>query len=276
MPVLHLNKKYCIDTDAPQVKADGLRVWVGGEAGSGKSNACMLLMSQFLEQGGQVLVLDPHAEYGALWEVRPGGKSRVVSFGYGTNYVESESVDLMLHHLDEGHSLLVDLSHWALRSSVRSEFVASLIAEIYAAKQKRRSRPLLVLVEEAHLFAPQVQTKGDAEAIRNFVNAITGGRKFGLHFVLASQRQSLVDSNVVSQCNLRLFLRVSEQKDWSNVVKKYMPPRTKVTWYRDDKTDLNKFDSGEAVLVSRWFPVERVKLALPKTPVKLFNEEEEE
>ena len=111
------------------------------------------------------------------------------------------------------------------------------------------------------------QQQGDAKNIRIFVNAITGGRKFGLHFILASQRQSLVDSNVVSQCNVRIFLRVSEQKDWKNVIRGYLPPTCTVTWHKNDKTDLNMFDSGDALLVSRWFPVQRIRLLKSKVPV---------
>lgn len=274
MPVITLDKTHRIDTESSAVKSDGLRVWVGGESGSGKSNACMLLVAQYVKGGGQALVLDPHGEYGALWELRPGGKHRIACYGYGSNYIETASVQLVIHHLEQGHTVVLDLSHWALRPGERTAFVAELIAELYYLRQRQAGKTL-VLVEESHLFIPQNQSEGDAVAIRTFVAAITGGRKFGLHFVLASQRQSLVDSNVVSQCNLRLFLRISEQKDWVRVVKQYLPPKAKVTWYKGDKkTDLNMFEPGDAVLVSRWYPVQRIHLLRPEVPVKLFNREE--
>lgn len=272
MPALKLDKKHVINTDSPEVKADGLRVWVGGEAGSGKSTACMLLVSQFVVQGGQALVLDPHGEYGGLWELAP---RRVQVYGYGENWVEPESVDLVMHHIEVGQTVVLDLSHWSLQSGKRSKFVGDLIAALYAFRQRKRG-VTLVVAEEAHLFAPQVQKKSDVPTIEAFVGALTGGRKFGLHFVLATQRQSLVDSNVLSQCNVRLFLRISENKDWSRVVRNYVPPsmRKSVTWYtNDEKTDLNHFASGEALLISRWFPVSRIKLNRPTIEVRTLSED---
>lgn len=272
MPTIRLDAKNAIDTKAPEVLSDGLRIWVGGESGSGKSTACMLIASQFVAQGGQALVLDPHGEYGALWELRP---KSVQVYGYGENWIEPESVDLVLHHISEGQTVVLDLSHWVMERKVRTKFVGHLIAGLYALRQKSRGTTLVV-VEEAHLFAPQVQQKDDVKTIDAFVGALTGGRKFGLHFVLATQRQSLVDSNVLSQCNVRLFLRISENKDWKNVVRQYIPPSMKdcVTWYQeDDKTDINKFDSGDALLISRWFPIQRIHLNRPSVPVRTFRED---
>ncbi len=273
MPLIRLDKKHVIDTDSKEVKGDGLRVWIGGEPGSGKSNACMLIVAQYIEQGGQALILDVHGEYSALWSLRPGGKRRIVTYGYGDGHpVGEESVELVMNHLRDGHSVVLDLSHWALKPRVCAAFVGDLIHELYVYRQQNPKGNTLVLVEEAHIFAPQNQSVGDADNIRTFVLALTGGRKFGLHVVMASQRQSLVDINVVSQCNVRLFLRVSEQKDWRNVVRNYLPPKCSVTWYKDDKTDLNKFDSGDAILVSRWFPVERVHLNQSAIPVDVTVE----
>jgi DNA helicase HerA-like ATPase len=269
-PIITLDKKHIIDTGSKTVQDDGMRVWIGGESGSGKSSACMLLVSQYIAQGGQALVLDPHGEYSALWGIRP---SKVTIFGYGGNYVEDSSVSLVMHHIEEGHSVVLDLSHWALRSKVRGDFVAQLAAELFELRKRKKGRTLLV-AEEAHLFAPQTQQKGDAESVRTFVDVVTAGRKFGLHIVLASQRQSLVDSNVVSQCNVRLFLRISEAKDWQKVVKQYLPPKSNITWYQKaPKTDLNQFDSGEAILVSRWWPVERIRLNLPSVKVGVIQQE---
>lgn len=270
MPTLKLDSKHVIDTEAPEVRDDGLRVWIGGESGSGKSSACMLLVSQFVAQGGQALVLDPHGEYGALWEAKP---AKVVLYGYGENWVQPESDDMVMHQIEQGFTVVLDLSHWTLQRRVRSKFVGDLIGALYTYRQ-RKPGTTLVVAEEAHLFAPQAQQKGDIEAIEAFIGALTGGRKFGLHFVLATQRQSLVDSNVLSQSNVRLFLRISEHKDWSRVVKQYVPPKVKVTWYEGDKTtDLHSFPSGDALLISRWFPVERIHLNRPTLPVRTFSAE---
>lgn len=257
---LRLDKNHIINLRSKEVIADGLRVWVGGESGSGKSTAAMSLMSQAALQGVQILVLDAHAEYGNLWEAAPG---RIARFGYGSEPIGQHSVEMCVELLREGKSLLLDLSHWTdLYPMECDTFVLNLMRGLYELR-RREPQQMLVLIEEAQSFAPQQQTKGQTENVRLFTAVATGGRKFGINFLLASQRQSLVDSNVIAACNVRLFLRVSEQKDWKKM-KTYVPPGLKLTFGTDTATDIKKFKSGEALLVSRWFKAARIRLDLPQ------------
>jgi len=268
---LVLNKKegLVINLADAAVKADGLRVFLGGESGSGKSNAAMLIASQWVEQGGQAIVLDAHGEYGALWEARPGGDTSVVRFGYGEPPVREESVEWCMSYVREGHSLVLDLSHWTDLHPVKlDKFVRELMTDLY---ELRRQKPkqTLVLIEEAQAFAPQQQSAGQAQNIRLFTALITGGRKFGLNFVLSTQRQSLVDSNIIAGCNVRLFMRISEAKDWKKL-KPYLPPKFPVLFGSGGKKDIRSFASGETIALSRWFKPGRVRLDLPDVPVRKF------
>lgn len=267
--VLSEEKGLVVNLSDPSVKADGLRVFLGGESGSGKSNAAMLIASQWVEQGGQAIVLDAHGEYGTLWETRPGGENSVVRFGYGEPPVREESVEWCMSYIREGHSLVLDLSHWTdLHPEKLDAFVRDLMKDLY---ELRRQKPkqTLVLIEEAQAFAPQQQSAGQAQNIRLFTALITGGRKFGLNFVLSTQRQSLVDSNIIAGCNVRLFMRVSEAKDWKKL-KPYVPPNFPVMFGGGAKKDIRAFASGEAIALSRWFKPCRVRLDLPSVPVKRF------
>lgn len=253
----------------PSVKADGLRVFLGGESGSGKSNAAMLIVSQWVEQGGQAIVLDAHGEYGALWESRPGGEHSVIRFGYGEPPVREESVEWCMSYVREGHSLVLDLSHWTdLHPEKLDAFVRELMRDVYELR-RAKPRPTLVLMEEAQAFVPQQQMAGQAANIKLFTALITGGRKFGINFVLSTQRQSLVDSNVIAACNVRLFMRISEAKDWKKM-KPYLPPKFPVTFGGGSKKDIREFLSGETVLLSRWFKPQRIRFDLPSVPVKRF------
>jgi len=267
--ILNAKKKLIVDLEDEKVRADGLRVFIGGESGSGKSNVAMLIAAQWVEQGGQCIVLDAHGEYGALWEARPGGEHSVVRFGYGEPPVGEESVELCMSYLREDHSLVLDLSHWTdLHPDKLDTFVRELLTNLYELRRRKQKRTL-VLVEEAQAFAPQMQMTGQAANVRLFTALITGGRKFGLSFVLSTQRQGLVDSNVIAGCNVRLFMRISEAKDWKKM-KEYIPPKFPVGFGGVVKRDIRNFESGEALALSRWFDSQRVRLDMPSVPVKKF------
>jgi hypothetical protein len=62
-------------------------------------------------------------------------------------------------------------------------------------------------------------------------------------------------------------MRTSEAKDWKKVLKGYIPSKLASFGGRND---IAKFDSGEAVVVSRWLPTMRVRLRTPNTRVKKF------
>ena len=111
---------------------------------------------------------------------------------------------------------------------------------------------------------PQQQGPGQAKNVRTFLKMITEGRKYGLQFILTSQRLALVDINAIAGCNLRLFLRVSEFKDWK-IIKKYLPPTLKVD-FNETRYGIKNFPSGAAVLLCRWTSDARIQLLPPGHP----------
>jgi DNA helicase HerA-like ATPase len=259
-----LTPTHQIDTNSRPVLEDGLRIWVSGEPGSGKSNACMGILEQAMKMGMQVIVFDAHGEYGALWGVRP---TKTASYGYGSAAVTEESVDTALMLVAEGSNLLIDLSHWSdLEPAKLDKFTHEFMRGLYSLR-RRTPRRTLVLLEEAQSVVPQQQSSGQHDNIKLMTSLITGGRKFGINFVLASQRPSLVDHNIVAACNVRLFLRTSEQKDWKRM-KEYLPPKFPVSFGGMAKTDIKKFKAGEAILISRWFDTKRIRLPLAETELR--------
>lgn len=245
-------------------RGDGLRAFVGGESGSGKSSALMLLAEQMVRAGKQIVILDLHGEFQPLWEVRPGGEQSVVTIGYGVDPVDVGSVDSTIERVREGHSVCVDLMHWAdVEPDKLDQFVKAFVRELV---NLRRSAPkqTVLFIEEAASVIPQAERSGQADTIRLFTSVIMGGRKFGLYTVLASQRTSLVNHNVIAGCNVRLFLRSSEQKDWQKVVRHYAPEKLSVDQYR-------KLPSGKAIVSSRWWRSDVVQL--PRATTELRGEQ---
>ena len=220
----------------------------------------MNIAVQLVEAGQQVIMLDPHGEFGALWEIAP---DRVVRIGYGMEPVDENSHERFLDVLKEGQSLLLDLRHWAVLEPAKLDaFVLKFVRDLYRLRVEHPKRCMLV-VEECHQFCPQQQASGQSENVRMFVNVATAGRKFGLNVLLSSQSQSLVDSNLYKQCNVRIFLRTSEFQDWNKRIKRYIPPTLGIGFEA-----IRKFDTGEAVVLSRWTPDARVRLLPPRVAVK--------
>src|SRR5881275_3672792 len=73
-----------------------------------------------------------------------------------------------------------------------------------------RIPPMMLVVEEAHNFCPQV---GQVASSKVFRTLASEGRKFGLGLVIITQRPAKVDKNVLSQCNTQLILKVTNPND---------------------------------------------------------------
>jgi hypothetical protein len=259
---LALAKNRSIDLDGPEVKADGLRIWIAGESGSGKSNVAALIIAQAMAAGRQVVVLDAHGEMGALWQVAPRS---VACVGYLEGYPPGETpVEDCIQLVESGASVFVSMKDWTDTEPEKLDvFVLEFMRRLYALR-KKNPKPTLLVVEEAHQFIPQMQMKGQSKNVRLFIGIITGGRKYGLDAVLCSQRGALVDVSAVAGCNVRIFMRASDHKDWK-VVRQYVPKKLGLT-----HEEFSKFKPGEAILLSRWWEPKRVEIFRPKVaPAKM-------
>jgi hypothetical protein len=267
---ISLTKQGIVDLKSQLVLDDGLRMWTTGSSGSGKSNTNMRIMSQWVQAGRQLILFDAHAEHRNLWSLKP---SHISCFGYGDEPVKSTSTDWVMSHIEEGNSVLIDLSHWTdSGSSEMDEFAKQLLLAVSAYARKKPAHRLIAL-EEAQNFAPQSQSSGQYELVKLLRGLLTGGRKFGLHFLLSSQRASLVDSDVLSQCNLNVLHRVLHPKDWERY-KKILPPKFPITFgSKKSARDIQKFGAGEAILNSLFFPTHRGQVMLPIVKVTKFLEE---
>lgn len=80
--------------------------------------------------------------------------------------------------------------------------------------QERVPCPVLLVVEEAHNFVPADEDAPSKHIIRRIASE---GRKFGVGLCVVSQRPGKVDSNVLSQCNSMIVLRVVNPRDQTNI-----------------------------------------------------------
>ncbi|MHA1504964.1 MAG: ATP-binding protein [Candidatus Heimdallarchaeota archaeon] len=75
-------------------------------------------------------------------------------------------------------------------------------------EEKEISR-IFILIEEAHRFIPI----GQSPTKRSIEWFAREGRKMGAGLGIVSQRPSGLDRDILSQCNSKLILRITEQSD---------------------------------------------------------------
>ena len=77
-------------------------------------------------------------------------------------------------------------------------------------RQAAADPPVFIVYEEGHNFAPA----GEAAISKNIIKRIAAeGRKFGVGFAIVSQRPSKLDSDVTSQCNTIVAMRIKNPDD---------------------------------------------------------------
>jgi DNA helicase HerA-like ATPase len=85
-----------------------------------------------------------------------------------------------------------------------------------------QARPVLLVCEEAHRYAPENPEEGFAPTKRALARIAKEGRKYGIGLCLVSQRPSELSTAILSQCNTLFAMRMSNDRDYE-FVKRAMP-----------------------------------------------------
>lgn len=141
--------------------------------------------------------------------------------------------------------------------------IYTLVAEqIFAARiSNELILPVLILLEEAHNFAPaRASTAAEQRAVTTTKQIAQEGRKFGVGLILISQRPSRLDETTLSQCNSYIIMRLVNPADQTYV------RRVIETLGEDEARLLPDLDVGEALLSGQLinFPV-LVKIKEPQS-----------
>ncbi len=114
---------------------------------------------------------------------------------------------------------IIDLS--GIPSSVLERLVGSILKIVFEALFWSRktpeggiSRPLLVVMEEAHRYLSDRLNGTASEVVQRIVKE---GRKYGVGAMVVSQRPSEVNETILSQCGTFFALRLSNPSDRSRV-----------------------------------------------------------
>ena len=177
------------------------RTCVIGASGSGKSYAVGVICEELCKNQVPFAIVDTEGEHSGLKE-----KYDVVTVG------DDATSDLQWSTLDVGQlasqapdiaPLILDVSE----TENPKEAVSALLTGIYEEVEKRRT-PYLIVVEEADRFIPQ-----NGERLPIFGEVARRGRKRGIGLMVCTQRPSLVDKNILSQCGNQLIGKLVIKND---------------------------------------------------------------
>ncbi|MEH2039939.1 ATP-binding protein [Nostoc sp.] len=144
-----------------------------------------------------------------------------------------------------GRLVVVDLQ--GLSDTAKQIITALISSEILraAASKTDRIRPCFLVYEEGHNFAPA----GQQAVSHRIIKKIAGeGRKFGVGFAIVSQRPSKLDSDVTSQCNTLITMRLKNPDDQRFITK------TSDMVSKADIEELPSLSTGEALICGRSIP----------------------
>jgi transcriptional regulator with XRE-family HTH domain len=115
-----------------------------------------------------------------------------------------------------GQLTVVDLS--GIIDQRKKQIIVSHFSNIlFNERQKGKVPPFLLVVEEAHNFAPE-RAKEEHSLSKRIIETISReGRKFGASLCLVSQRPINLSTTALANCNTHLILRVTNPYDLKHI-----------------------------------------------------------
>jgi len=96
----------------------------------------------------------------------------------------------------------------------KKQIIVSYYAKkVFDARRNKKIPPFLLVLEEAHQFAPQYSTEETSVSKYIIETIAREGRKFGASLCLVSQRPVKLDTTTLSQCGTQIILRITNPND---------------------------------------------------------------
>lgn len=246
--IINLSDRVHLNLMQPPYDTEGLTGILLGNKGSGKSNTLAVLSEEAHANQVPFIYFDPNGDAASLREL---GED-VIILG-NTNHDEKirradYDLDLALRDpgqfielaLRDGYSMVVDLTDSGVGDYNPLEVFTALVNKHFTLAGRRRE-PCFILVDEAHVFAPQSRaSKEETDSRRALGRVANDGRKRGMMLIAATQRATYLDKRIIFGANLRLFGKITYHPDYE-VVKHYVPASF---------TQLRTLKSGEVYLVT--------------------------
>ena len=161
-----------------------------GMSGMGKSTIARKVVD-LLSVGSVVIALDGTGEYKSRFALAPW--TPTVGFSTPGCWVHEPS---------------------GIQALKASEFIENVMKEANQEYVAGTPTSRTLLLEEAHSYLPEwnfVAARGESEYVAKSCRLILQARKFGLSFVLVSQRTAVISKSALSQCESYIVLRTLDE-----------------------------------------------------------------
>jgi hypothetical protein len=224
------------------------RTCIIGSSGSGKSYTVGVICEELCKNKIPFVIVDLEGEYSGLKE-----KYEAIWVGEDEQsdlrWSKKIELGLLARYAPDCPPIILDLSETGRVHDKVNQFLIALYKEV-----SRRRTPYLVILEEADRFSPQT----GGERLPIFDEIARRGRKRGLGLMLCTQRPSLVDKNILSQCSNQLIGKLVIKNDLNSVAQ-----------FFSDRSVLNQLTalkSGEFFALGGLAPeTEKVKIRARET-----------
>ena len=236
-----------IGTELRVDQREGLRAVILGRSGSGKSYLAARMVEELIQLGFTVVIFDVEGEWWTLSE-----KYNVIIVGRTVPLVpeaSEEYVDVILNNT----SIIFDFSAAGMSDPEARDFYVKVADNLF---ERIEGRSAILVFEEADVFAPQIASRDMRPAAELSSRIARRGRKRGIHSIWISQRPALLSKDVLSQANVILLGKMSQERDLA-AVKPYVGGNL--------VKELPSLDIGEFLLVTGE-AVERFRVAKRRTP----------
>jgi signal recognition particle GTPase len=244
-------------------------IFVAGTKGSGKTHNAGVLAEEMLDAGTHIVVLDPLGVWFGLRHDRdggPGGFPIVILGGeHGDAPLEPTSGEIVAEYIvRSGQSVILDMSGFAANAE-QDRFVAAFLLKLFRLKATEKAN-LHLIMDEADMFVPQEQSRGQETLIGAAKTIVTKGRSRGLSMTMITQRPQSIAKAAIEEADVVLCHRmtgkraVDAMKSWTDL---YATKEQAARFYET----LPQLEDGQCWVWSPQFlkAFERHKFRLKKT-----------
>lgn len=190
-------------------------VGILGKTGSGKSNAAKTVAEELMLSGARTCVIDPTGTWWGMRLKRDGKtKSKFEPVIFGGNHadlpISAEHGAAIAEAIGTSStSAIIDTR--LMTVGKRTKFFADFAEALLRSNQG----PLHLIIDEAHLFAPQgrVSDPQSGKMVHAANNLVSLGRGIGLKIILISQRPAKLHKDSLTQVETLVAMRLIAPQD---------------------------------------------------------------
>lgn len=239
-----------------------------GKTGSGKTYAAKGLVEHLLEDGRRVCIVDPT---GAWWGLRSSSDGAAAGFpvvilggSHGDTGLPAESGAACAQLVaDQSVQVIFDTSLMGVGE--RTRWFAAFGQELF----RRNTRPLHLVIDEAHMFAPQGKVPDpDTGKMLHAANTLaSGGRSRGIRMMMITQRPAKLHKDSLTCCDTLIAMRVIAPQD-REAIEDWVSGNGDKAQSRDVLSSLATLAKGEGWV---WAPEIRVLERMKFPKIRTFD-----